>query len=197
MYIVIALWSSSFTSTGLYMDASFQHLVRRQLSQALGPYVEASRTERPRDGWIAALRKAFDMTVRQFAARLGVTPSTVVRLEKREREDTISLGALRRAADALDCELIYAVVPRHAAVEAGDNLLDALIEARARDVATAELSRIAHTMALEDQAVSASDIQYQIVQRAAAIAETPRHLWEPDVDTPNRHDPVSRRTRPK
>lgn len=178
------------------MDASFQHLARRQLSQALAPYVEASKTPRPRDGWIAALREAFDMTVRQLATRLGVSPSSVVRMEQRERDDAISLGALRRAAHALDCELVYAIVPRHAAAGAKDNLLDALIAARARDVAAAELGHVAHSMALEDQAVSASELQYQIVERAAALAEKPRHLWEPDVQPASRGS-AGRPTRPE
>ena len=160
------------------MDASFQRLARRQLSQALAPYAEAS-TPRPRDGWIAALREALDMTVRQFAARLGVTPSSVVRLERRERDDTISLGALRRAADALDCNLVYAVVPRRTvASEPAETMLDMLIEARARVVATAELRRVARTMALENQAVTAADMQAQVTERATELAETPRRLWD-------------------
>ena len=160
------------------MDASFQRLARRQLSQALAPYAEAS-TPRPRDGWIAALREALDMTVRQFAARLGVTPSSIVRLERRERDDTISLGALRRAADALDCNLVYAVVPRRTvASEPAETMLDTLIEARARVVATAELRRVARTMALENQAVTAADMQAQVTERATELAETPRRLWD-------------------
>jgi predicted DNA-binding mobile mystery protein A len=178
------------------MDASFQRLARRQLSQALARYVEASETPRPRNGWIAALREAVDMTVRQLAARLGVSPSSIIRLEQRERDDTISLAALRRAADALDCDLVYAVVPRRAAAfEPTDNLLDKLIEARAREVAAAELSRIAHTMALEDQAVNAADLQAQITERAAALAETPRRLWEPEAASPATQRSDTRRKR--
>ncbi|MFL5576340.1 MAG: mobile mystery protein A [Gemmatimonadaceae bacterium] len=178
------------------MDASFQRLARRQLSEALARYAAAAVTPRPRNGWIAALREALDMTARQFAARLGVTPSNVVRLEQRERDEAISLGALRRAADALDCDLVYAVVPRRAAVtEPEDSLLDALIEARAREVAAAELRRIAHTMALEDQKVRAADLEAQIDERAAVLAETPRRLWDPDV-TPRAKQRSSQHGRP-
>ena len=119
------------------------------------------------------------MTVRQFAARLGVTPSSIVRLERRERDDTITLGALRRAADALDCNLVYAVVPRRTvASEPAETMLDMLIEARARVVATAELRRVARTMALENQAVTAADMQAQVTERATELAETPRRLWD-------------------
>ena len=178
------------------MDASFRRLARRQLSQALAPFVEASQIPRPRDGWIAALREAVDMTVRQFAARLDVSPSTVVRLEQRERDDTISLGALRRAADALDCDLVYAVVPRHAAPsESAGTLLDSLIEARAREVAASELNRIAHTMALEGQAVNAAEMQAQFIERAAVFAETPRRLWDAGVVLPTAPRSDARRRR--
>lgn len=161
------------------MDSSFQRLARRQLSDALVRYAAAAVTPRPRDGWIAAIREALDMTARQLAARLGVAPSNVARLEQREREDTISLGALRRAAGALDCDLLYAIVPRRSSgMAAGENLLDSLIESRAREVATAELSRVAYTMTLEGQTVSTGEVDAQIAERAAALAETPRRLWD-------------------
>jgi predicted DNA-binding mobile mystery protein A len=167
------------------MGASFKRLARRQLSESLGRYAAASVTPRPRDGWIAAIRDALDMTVRQFGTRLGVTPSNVVRLEERERNDTITLGALRRAADALGCDLVYAVVPRTMAVpDATDNLLDALITVRAREVAEAELRRIAHTMTLEDQTVDLADLQAQITERAAELAESPRRLWDREALMP-------------
>ena len=164
------------------MDTSFQRLTRRQLSETLGQYVAASVPPRPRDGWIAAIREALDMTVRQYAARLGVTPSNALRLEHREANDTITLGALRRAADALDCDLVYAVVPRHVATsDEADNMLDALIAQRAREVAAAELHRIGHTMALEQQAVDAVATHAQITERAAALAQSPRRLWDADA----------------
>lgn len=162
------------------MDTSFKRLARRQLSDVLATYSKIAVP--PPNGWIAAIREALDMTVRQFAARLGVASSNAIRLEQRERDDTISLGALRRAADALDCDLVYAIVPRHPTVAApGNNLLNAVIETRAREVATAEIRRVAHTMALEDQAVRTVDLEAQIAERAAALAETPRHLWDVDV----------------
>ncbi|MEO8620655.1 MAG: mobile mystery protein A [bacterium] len=177
---------------------NFQRLERRQLSTALAGYVGVSRTPRPRDGWIAALREAFDMTVRQFAERLGVSPSNVVRMEQRERDDAITLGTLRRAADALDCDLVYAIVPRIAREsDASGQLLDGVIQARARDVAAAQLGRVAHTMALEDQAVSYADLRAQVAERAAALAETPRQLWDSDAAPGDSRTISTRRTRGK
>ncbi|MEP7000524.1 MAG: mobile mystery protein A [bacterium] len=180
------------------MDLGFQRLERRQLSTALARYVGVSRTPRPRDGWVTAIREAFDMTVRQFAERLGVSPSNVVRLEQRERDDTITLGTLRRAADALDCDLVYAIVPRMATTsKANDHLLDGIIEARAREVAAAQLGRVAHTMALEDQSVGYADMRAQVAERARVLAETPRHLWDRDAGLRDGGTRSTRRARRK
>lgn len=168
------------------MDATYQQLARRQLSETLTRYT-ATAPVRPRDGWIAALREALDMTVRQFAARLGVAPSNVVRLEQRERDDTISLGALRRAADALNCDLVYAVVPRVTTPTRGaDTMLDSVIAERAHHVAAEEIRHVAHSMSLEGQAVGGADLEAQVNERATALAATPRKLWDAVFVAPQR-----------
>jgi len=180
------------------MSGSIQRLARRQLWEMLGRYVSAVDTPRPRDGWISAIREALEMTHRQFAARLGIAQSNAVRLEQREQNDTISLGALRRAADALDCDLIYAVVPRHgASTTAGDNLLEAVIQTRAHKVAAAQLRHIAHTMTLEAQPVLAHEHRAQIADLAAELAEAPRRLWDPDVEPRVESKTLPRLTRPR
>lgn len=164
------------------MSPDYDVLARRQLSETIAVYPAAGFAEPPRDGWIAAIRKALKMTMRQYAARLGVSASNVVRLEQRERDGTISLGVLRRAADALDADLVYAVVPRRSSpATASDHLLDALIEARARVVAAAELRRIGQTMLLEDQSVRPADFEAQLNARAAQLVKEPRRLWDVDV----------------
>jgi transcriptional regulator with XRE-family HTH domain len=53
-----------------------------------------------------------EIPVDEFAERLGVSRREIFRLEKSEEEARIQLGTLRRAAEALDCELIYALTPR-------------------------------------------------------------------------------------
>jgi len=63
-------------------------------------------------GWLRALRQMLEIPVDEFAHRLGVSRREIFRLEKSEEEARIQLGTLRRAAEALDCELIYALTPR-------------------------------------------------------------------------------------
>ena len=82
---------------------------------------------------------------------------------------TAQLNTLRRAADALDCELVYAFVPRRSLEE------QVLEQARAR--AEAEVRRIAHSMALEDQAVSARETESLIEARTQEWLAKPG-LWD-------------------
>ena len=52
------------------------------------------------------------MTSAGLAARLEITASGVRKLEQGESTDAITLGTLRRVAEALDCDLQYTLVPR-------------------------------------------------------------------------------------
>ena len=51
------------------------------------------------------------LSTTQLAHRLGVQQSTVVRLEQSEKRGAVTLNSLRKAAEALGCELVYAFVP--------------------------------------------------------------------------------------
>jgi predicted DNA-binding mobile mystery protein A len=62
--------------------------------------------------WVRAVRQAVGMPALEFARRMGVQEREVYRMERAEEESRIELGSLRRAAEALDCELIYALTPR-------------------------------------------------------------------------------------
>ena len=67
---------------------------------------------RPPAGWLRAIREALGMTSAVLADRLEITASGVRKLEHAEAIDAITLGTLRRVAEALDCDLQYALVPR-------------------------------------------------------------------------------------
>jgi len=94
------------------MKSNFSELKLRQLDTALDRWRSADLPSRPPSGWIKAVREGLGMAATHLATRLGVTTSTVTRLETSEADDTISLATLRRAAEALDCELRYVLVPR-------------------------------------------------------------------------------------
>ena len=91
------------------------------------------RFDPPPKGWVRAIREALGMTGVQFARRLRVTPQSAEALEKSEANGTIQLKTLRRAAEALDCRLVYALVP--------NSSLEDNVAARAREWFRERLAR--------------------------------------------------------
>jgi predicted DNA-binding mobile mystery protein A len=120
---------------------------------------------------LKAIREALGMTTRQYSARLGVSQPRVVLLEKGEAEGTLTLESLRRAAEALDCELVYVLVPRKPLTQM---LLD-----QAELKTEEQLGRMDQTMQLENQALTAAD---RARQRALLVDELLRgdlrRLWD-------------------
>lgn len=124
--------------------------------RALDPRLEAIRgaaPARPPKGWIRAIRDALGMTARQLGARLGVSQPRIAALEKAEVDETATLGSLRRAAEALNCRLVYAIVP--------DEPLATMIRRQAALKADEQLRRVSHTMRLENQGLTPNDEQRQ------------------------------------
>src|SRR5207244_7957204 len=128
------------------MKPEFRRLRLEQLERALKPFLAARDSPRPQKGWIRAIREATGITLREMAKRLGKVPSLAFYLERSEAEYRITLGNLREAAEALGCQLVYALVPR-------DGSLQSLSEKCAREKATENVRAVEHTMALEDKAV--------------------------------------------
>lgn len=123
----------------------------------------------PHMGWIKGLRTALGMSERAFAKRLGVTYGAIQKLEQNERSGSITLDTLRRAANALDADVVYAIVPRQP--------LRKMIAARARELATSRVGPIAHSMALEDQKITVQQIARRIEELASELEKNPRDLW--------------------
>ena len=144
---------------------------RRRLDERLQPIAPILRDQRrPHRGWIRAVRDALGMSGPELAARMGVSQSTVSDLEASEAADRIQLSTLRRAADALGCDLVYVLVPRTGLEEA--------VAARARAKAAAHLGRVAHSSRLEAQEVGADAHDRQLDELAAQLADR-RGLWSP------------------
>jgi predicted DNA-binding mobile mystery protein A len=128
-------------------------MVRRELARRaravldarLGQLGAPARYQPPHRGWIRAIRDALGMSAADLGRRLGVTGPAVSALERSEQDGTARLDTLRRAAAAMDCTLVYALIPNHQ--------LEESVRARAELVARRQLQSVATTMALEDQAV--------------------------------------------
>jgi predicted DNA-binding mobile mystery protein A len=128
------------------MRPEFKRLRIKQLERALAPFTAAKDSPRPQRGWLRAVREATGITIRQMATRLGKAPSLAAKLEKSEAEYRITLGSLRDAAEALGCQLVYALVPKNGSIQG-------IAEQRARTKAAENVRAVEHSMVLEDQAV--------------------------------------------
>ena len=133
--------------------------------KALGP---VTRYSSPVRGWIKAVREALGMTTAQLAKRLGVKQPSVVAIEQSEAKGTIELSTLRRVAEALDCTLVYALVP--------NKPLEATVRDRARAFVRRRRGPVAHSMLLEDQKVEGKDSEARLDE---IVRETnPRLFWD-------------------
>ena len=148
---------------------------RRQGQRRLDDWYESIRplagVERPNKGWIRAVRDALGMSGNELAARMGVSQQVVSEIERNERQSTAKLGTLARAADAMGCELVYALVPRTS--------LGETVRAQARRKAVHHLARVAHQGRLESQEVSEGELAAQVEELANWFADR-RGLWTDD-----------------
>jgi len=124
------------------MNRQFRQLRLSQLDKGLTNV--RSFLPRPASGWIASVREALDLTLSEIGRNIRVTRQSVQQLEKAEASDRITLGALRRAAEAMSCELVYALVPK-------TGTFTELAERPTRDSAARDVESVVHTMMLEDQ----------------------------------------------
>ena len=145
------------------MRPEFRRLRIAQLERSLKPFLDAKNSQRPQKGWIRAIREATGVTTREMSKRLRKAPSLASYLEKSEADYRITLGNLRQAADALGCQLVYALIPKNGNIQE-------LWEQRARAKAAADVRAVEHTMALEDQAVGGLD--EKIEERTKHILKT-------------------------
>ena len=138
------------------MKTQLSSQARRELDRRFERLDLADMRARPHRGWIRAIRTALGMSQAALGTRLGITHAAVGQLEQAEAAGGITLAKLRHVAEALDCTLVYALVPN-------SSLEDTLLR-EAHRVAEERLGYVESTMALENQAI---DTERQAGQREA------------------------------
>jgi predicted DNA-binding mobile mystery protein A len=120
---------------------------------------------------VRAIREALGMTPQRLATGMGVTRPRVNMLEKAELSGATTLKSLRQAAEAMDCVLVYAIVPRTS--------LDEILREQAAKKADVELARHHHTMRLENQAMDKRDLAAERERLVAdMLAGSLRRVWD-------------------
>ena len=144
----------------------------QQLNNKMAVFATLKQVSVPPTGWIKAIRMSIGMSMQQLGNKLSISKQGVLDIEKREKEGAITIKSLREIARALDMQLVYGFVPN-------DGSLEALIEKRAKELATQIVLRTSNTMHLEDQGNSKKRIEKAIEERAEIIKnERPKILWD-------------------
>ena len=151
------------------MQARHKLIIRQQLDKTLAR-LKTANTQVPVKGWIRAIREAFGMSGKQLAQRLGVSQPRIPRLEQDELTGSVTLKSMQQVAEALDCTFVYALVPRVS--------LEDTVRGRARTVAQERIERVAHSMLLEAQSLSAEEQQATLKATIdELLREMPKELW--------------------
>lgn len=128
----------------------------------------------PKEGWITTVRKSLGMSADQLAKRLGVTRSQVYQTEQAERRGGVTLKKMNQIAKGMDCSFIWVIVPYATHTSVQD-----MINLRAKKKALEILKRTNAHMALEDQSLSAEQLDFEIERLVDEIVrDMPKDFWE-------------------
>ncbi len=151
---------------------SRKSLQLQQLNHKMLVFTSLKEVALPPTGWIKAIRTSLGMSMQQLGNKLSITKQGVQDMEKREKDGSITIKSLKELGRVLDMQLVYGFVPN-------DGSLDALIEKKATELASAIVLRAANTMKLEEQGNSMERLRNAIKERSAVLKnEMPKILWD-------------------
>ena len=122
--------------------------------------------ERPPQGWLKTIREFLGMTTTQLAKKVGITQPRVISLEKNEKNAKIS--TLERIADALNCDFVYAFIPR-------ENI-DNIIYNQAKKKALKILNKVNTNMGLENQLSPNNDLLEDLIKEL--LHDNVARIWD-------------------
>lgn len=144
-------------------------MARRRLDKKLEEFKHLSIYENTINGWIKTIRQSLGLTTSQLAKKMNLNQSRIFAMEK--EESSLKLSTLEKVADALDCKLVYALVPKTS--------LESMAYNQAEKKAKKILQKVSHNMALENQTPSYDKMELEdIVQELLNGSQS--RLWDED-----------------
>ena len=64
--------------------------------------------------WLRASRLSQNLKGIDMAKRMGVSPARISMMESDEERGAVTLKMMQKAAQAMDCEFVYALIPKKA-----------------------------------------------------------------------------------
>jgi predicted DNA-binding mobile mystery protein A len=140
-------------------------LALNQINRRLSTLADLQTATVIRESWIGYIRRALQMTLKDLGNRLEVNPSAIAQAERNELSGKISLGRLRKIANAMDCDLVYAFIPK-----GQDKTIQSITLSHALLKAELLLKEADLHMELEDQKVNQS-LEERIHQLAKKLID--------------------------
>ena len=134
-------------------------LALTQVERRLKTIRTAFTETRVRPGWIKYMRQALGMTLQKLAERSQISKATVAQAERREAQGKITIETLKKMANAMECEFVYAFIPK--------NTIQSLLKEKAMEKAKRILLKADTHMTLEDQ-----QVQQEMKARIESLANT-------------------------
>lgn len=146
-------------------------LRRKQLDKTLSSNPRVADLPRLKNGYIRELRTALGISSTRLGELLNVSQPAVTKLESNEREGVITLNSLQKAAKALGCELVYALIPKTS--------LETHLRNNARKAAEELIKEVNHSMILESQGVGRDYLEEEIEDIAdSLVANLDKRIWD-------------------
>lgn len=147
-------------------------LTLEQIDKKIKQISSLSKLTLPSEGWIYNIRQALSISLKQLGNKMNLTPAGVKEMEKREKNDSITIKSLKDFASSLELKFVYGFIPK-------EGSLEKMIEKRALEIAQQIVLKTSLTMALEDQQNNPARIKKAIKDRAQQIKnEMPKYLWD-------------------
>lgn len=127
------------------MKINFNETILNQIDRRVETVRSLKEKAFVREGWIKYMRNALGLTQTKLAKLVNLNSANIVQAEKREIEGNVSIATLKKMAQAMECEFVYAFVP--------NKKISEIIHDKAYDKAKKSLINADLHMKLENQGV--------------------------------------------
>lgn len=147
-------------------------LIQKQMDEMIQSFAKGRHHAQTSVGWIQSIRLALGMSLRQLAEKIGISASALNNFETREQADAVTLTTLKKAAAAMDMDLVYYFKPKSGSIK---NTIAKQAQHKAREI----LNQSNQTMQLEDQQTSELSQQIELERLTQdLIRRMPSNLWD-------------------
>lgn len=146
-------------------------IIRDQLDSRFKNLRNLADSAIPEMGWIRIIREALGMSTKQLGKRVGLSQPRISRLEMAEADGDLKLSSLKKIAEGLNMKFVYGFVPEEG--------LEKMVQKQARKIAIKRMTKVNHTMRLEEQELSNNEKMKALDDLTQKILiKKPKDFWD-------------------